>query len=857
MTHFIRFIHPGYLLLLLIVIPAIFYIFRKRNPRPPKLSLVLKTSSAVLLILAISGLQVAEGKRNTAVVFVVDRSQSVAPIDKSGILENISGIVSNLSQEDEAGVVVFGKEAVIEHRLQKNLKISDIQSTPAAAGTNISKGLSLARSMLASKPEFSRHIVLFSDGNQTSGDALKEAAISAMEGITIDSAPLATAAESSGRRLFLYECNGPESVRLDEPFEIEISLRGSKGMDANLQVFRDSAIVSTRRQQLSGDLETFIISDQIRTPGFHHYQVKIQGTDKSRPDDNDESGCIVYAHGRTRVLHVADRPNGFLTQILKNQGFELVRSDSRSAPKTLQDFSPYDAIILDNVPVSAFSEDQMRALAEHTERYAGGLIMIGGSGSFGPGGYSGTPVEKALPVDMALRSREKKPALALMLVLDKSGSMGMEQRKISKLDMAKEAVLQLSEMLNSGDTLGIIAFDRSPQEVRQLGGGVDRASISGSLRTISAGGGTAILPAVEMAYDRLNSSPAEKKHILLLSDGQADQAERKPLAARVAGSNVVFSTVGVGADVDRALMQKLAESAHGRAYFTDTGMDLPEIFKREGMLISGKWLVERTFVPHQQAEHEVLRSLGTSGFPAMSGYVAVTPKKLSEIPLVADNEDPILVCGRYGLGKTLTFMSDLSSPWTQQFVQWQHFASLWAQMVRWAARGVQSDVLHAQIKAEDESAIVSVDAYDPNGEFLNYLNVGARLESPDSTGSDIAMAQTASGRYEGQFPLRERGAYLLAISATGSALSSESTLHLGFDASKFSEDHQLAANEPFMQKLAEAAKGKVMKQGREYITENTRPSYKNAWQLLAIATLLLFAFDLFWNRRRRSVGYSI
>jgi uncharacterized membrane protein len=844
MTHFIRFIHPGYLLLLLIVIPAIFYIFRKRTPRLPKLSLVLKASSAVLLILAISGLQVAEGKRNTAVVFVVDRSQSVAPIDKSDILENINGIVSNLSQDDEAGVVVFGKEAVIEHRLQKNLRISDIQSTPAAAGTNISKGLSLARSMLASKPESSRHIVLFSDGNQTSGDALKDAAISAMEGITIDSVPLATAAESSGRRLFLYECNGPESVRLDEPFEIEISLRGSKGMDANLQVFRDSALISTQRQKLSGDLETFIISDQIRTPGFHNYQVKIKDADKSQPDDNDESGYVVYAHGRTRVLHVADRPNGFLTQILKNQGLELFRSDSRSAPKTLQDFSPYDAVILDNVPAAAFTQDQMRALAEHTERYAGGLIMIGGSGSFGPGGYSGTPVEKALPVDMALRNREKKPALALMLVLDKSGSMGMEQRKISKLDMAKEAVLQLSEMLNPGDTLGIIAFDRSPQEVRPLGGDVDRASVSGSLRTIGAGGGTAILPAVEMAYDRLNSSAAEKKHILLLSDGQADQSERKPLADRVAGSKVVLSTVGVGADVDRALMQKLAESAHGRAYFTDTGMDLPEIFKREGMLISGKWLIERAFKPHQPSEHEVLRELGAGGFPAMAGYVAATPKKLSEILLTADNEDPILVCGRYGLGKTLAFMSDLSSPWTQQLVQWQHFAALWSQMVRWAARGVQSGVLHAQAKMEDESAVVSVDAFDPSGEFLNHLNVGARLESPDSTGSDIAMVQTASGRYEGRFPLRERGAYLLTVSARGSSLSSEATLHFGIDASKFSEDHQSTTNELFMQKLAEAASGKVLKQGSLRITESARPGYKDAWQLLAIAALLLFVFDL-------------
>jgi uncharacterized membrane protein len=845
MMHFIRFAHPWYLLLLLII----FYIYKKR--KSAKLSLILRILAIASLVFAVSGLQVARGRRNSAVVFVVDRSESVAPMDKSGVLESIDRMVSNLAPEDEAGIVVFGKEAVIERQFQRKPEISAIQSTPEAAGTNISKGLNLARSMLASKQEFSKHIVLWSDGNQTMGDALKEAAISATEGITIDALPLATAAESGGRKIFLHECAGPESVRLDDPFEIEISLHGNRGMEANLQIFRDGALLSSLRHKLSGDLEAIRISDRIPSPGFHRYRMKVRDEDKSRSDDNDEIGFVIYAHGRTRILHIKERPDEFLDLILKKQGFEVVPSDPVSAPKTIPAFSPYDAVILDNVPASAFSEDQMRALAEHVERYAGGLIMIGGSGSFGPGGYSDTPVEKALPVEMALRNREKKPALALVLVLDKSGSMGMEQQKISKLDMAKDAVLRLCDLLNPGDALGIVAFDRSPLEVLPLHQDVNRAAVNSSLRTIIAGGGTAILPAVEMAYKWLDSSAAEKKHILLLSDGQAEQSERAPLAVKAAGSPVIVSTVGIGADVDRAFMQKLADSAHGRAYFTDTGMDLPEIFKREGMLISGKWLIEHPFTPHQPSGHEIIQTLGKNGFPVMTGYVAATPKKLSEILLAADNQDPILACGRYGLGRTMAFMSDLSSPWTRQLIRWERFPSLWAQMVRWAGRGIQSDLLHARVKMEEESAVLVVDAFDTRGDFINNLDIGARLEAPDSAGSEIAMKQTASGRYEGRFTLEKKGSYLFSVSAKGRDMSAEGMLHFGFDFSKLPEDKYQATELAFMQKLAETANGKIISLGQESLSGNIGSGYKNVWQPAAIASMLLFLLDLLWNKLKR------
>jgi uncharacterized membrane protein len=66
----------------------------------------------------------------------------------------------------------------------------------------------------------------------------------------------------------------------------------------------------------------------------------------------------------------------------------------------------------------------MNTLPAYVRDLGRGLVMIGGPDSYGAGGYLRTPLEEALPVDMDVRSRTQEPNLALVFVIDKSGSMG-------------------------------------------------------------------------------------------------------------------------------------------------------------------------------------------------------------------------------------------------------------------------------------------------------------------------------------------------------------------------------------------------------------------------------------------------
>jgi len=66
-------------------------------------------------------------------------------------------------------------------------------------------------------------------------------------------------------------------------------------------------------------------------------------------------------------------------------------------PKTYEDMNPFKVIILGSIDKDFFAGSQLEDMRRFVEE-GGGLMMIGGKSSFGPGGYGGTPIEEVLPV---------------------------------------------------------------------------------------------------------------------------------------------------------------------------------------------------------------------------------------------------------------------------------------------------------------------------------------------------------------------------------------------------------------------------------------------------------------------------
>jgi hypothetical protein len=225
--------------------------------------------------------------------------------------------------------------------------------------------------------------------------------------------------------------------------------------------------------------------------------------------------------------------------------------------------------------------------------------------------------------------------------------------------------------------------------------------------------------------------------------------------------------------------------------------------------------------------------------------VATTPKNLADVPLTADNDDPILACWRYGLGKSLIFATDFATPWTRGLVGWEYFARMWAQMVRWTSRDVQNENLHPAVLLQDDAATLVVDAFDADGRFLDMLRFEARVQAPDGKTQDIDLKQTASGRYEARFDLRGKGAYLFSAVASGKGEGAGNSLHFGFDLSRFPEDKQQNSDRPFLASLAGRANGGILEGTGSPALAGTRTSgYSDAWQIAVLAALLLFVLDI-------------
>ena len=77
----------------------------------------------------------------------------------------------------------------------------------------------------------------------------------------------------------------------------------------------------------------------------------------------------------------------------------------------------------------------MKTLQTWVANFGGGFLMLGGEESFGAGGYFRTPVANLLPLSIESEEREETPVVALLVILDRSGSMsasaGNSRRSLS------------------------------------------------------------------------------------------------------------------------------------------------------------------------------------------------------------------------------------------------------------------------------------------------------------------------------------------------------------------------------------------------------------------------------------------
>jgi uncharacterized protein YegL len=383
-------------------------------------------------------------------------------------------------------------------------------------------------------------------------------------------------------------------------------------------------------------------------------------------------------------------------------------------------------------------------------------------------------LEKLLPLRFEQEKKRDQPSLALVLAIDRSGSMNGP-----KLELAKDAARGTAELLGADDLISVVAFDSQAIPLVRLQRAQNRVRISADIARLTAGGGTQLLPPLQEAYQQLSSVSAKVKHVILLTDGQAEYAGIIDLVNQMVAQKITVSTVGVGSGADQTLLTAIAENGGGRFYYTQDASSIPKIFTKETTQVARSALVEERVRPVVSKFVELLDGVGIESAPPLRGYVSTKAKPLAEVILVSPQGEPLLVRWRQGLGQVAAFTSDVKNRWAVDWLRWPGYTRFFAQLVRSTMRhdGRQrAPGYDLQATASPPYVHVRVDAVASDDRFVSGLDsqvevientLGLPLSRGASPGGHsrpiltAPLPQTAPGRYEADLFLPRTGAFLL------------------------------------------------------------------------------------------------
>lgn len=830
---------PLYLLLLFIPLLLIIKGRKKYLDKRIIFSIVLYCFSFVLIVLVLAGFGIQMEKSREYTVFVVDTSDSISLKAQESAAEIINKQLKNMSHEDFAGIVLFGETGMIEKNLQNNLRQITFESRISGRSTNIEEAIYKALGMFPK--EGKRTIILFSDGLENSGNSRTAAVRAATAGIKIFTVPLYS--EKPEFEVYIQDLLVPGKVHKGQIHDYTLIVGSTVESSALVTFFRDGIYMGEERIQLYNGLNTFTYSSIIEDSGIHEYRALI-APDADTFEENNTMSVPITVSGEPKVLIVSEGLSPYLREALEVQNIQSQVITPSHIPGTAGLLLQYDSIVFDNIPAGTVSISQMSMIKDFVKNKGGGFLMIGGDKSFGAGGYYDTPLEEILPVDMDVTSSLQIPSLTMIMVIDRSGSMkSAVERGITKLDVAKEAILEAIEILNPFYHIGIIAFDTDFFYAVPLIEAKEVDMIKDQLLAVEPTGGTALYPAMEAAFDELSNSDSAVRHMIILSDGLSDTGDFETLSRDIAEKGITVSTVSVGDDSDRELLQSIAEWGKGRSYFSSDMKDVPRIFASESFIVSRAHIVEETFLPNFSVNHSISKGLDTI-FPALDGYVLTYPKSGATHIITTTEGHPLLSVWNYGLGRTASWSSDFSGRWGSRLTSWEQFPQMAAQLIRWVERPVMDQNLIINFTGRGRERVLNINAKDEENNYINMLELEGIISSPDGSEQRISLVQSGPGMYSSKFELKSEGTSIITVYDRNNAIEPEIT---GLSLPYSSEFRPMNEDFTLLIEIAESTGGSIMDMQNadfEKLNRDEHTGTKEMTGLLVLAALLIFLINI-------------
>jgi Ca-activated chloride channel family protein len=806
---------------------------------------IMRALVMALVVVAIAGPYRLSTSQGAARPVLLDASASITPPMRAWT-EDLVRNQLKLRASDPA--IIFAGQPVAE-------PMGDaIASLTSRAGCAVCKpgatDLAGALAKLTALGEGGGPVVLVTDGWENQGDAAQEVAglRAAHTELYIFTPPGA----SEINDVAVTEVSTPHALANTDSFTVGVALTNLNDhpVAGTVRLFEKDRLIDQRNVALNPGSVRLDFPVRSAGTGLTSYRATFTASrgadDLYHENDSLQSWVGIGAKRRMLIFAASARDAGYLAQVARRMGMEpeVVGPADTRFNANLRSF---DAVVLVNV-----ARDQVPgATQDALTRYVGAggaLAMVGGDRSFGLGGWHGSELEAIMPVIMK-PPEHKERQRALVLIIDKSGSMGRNE----KLDYAKAAARAAAGTLKDNDLIEVIGFDSQPFVVVPLEPmRTARPYLAQMIDRLKARGTTYLMPALKQADRDLASSGAAIKHVVILTDGETGgtAAMYYDLVATMhRQGGVTVSTIAIGNEANVRLLDAISQYGGGALYQTSSASALPQIVLQDVGRHSAerKTMVEKQFVPQTSRPDGILKSLAGRALPPIKGYVSTELRPGAALHAFVNREggrEPLIASTRYGAGKTLAVTTDAGGRWASPWIRDNQFAAVWDRILEWMTPPAQNvpkfDVSMGYREGRVEFKLTDYDADARQALAL----VGARVLRPDGAREDLVLSQSAVGELSGSFAAPAAGTYYIEL-RSGQNGKERPFPPLAYTVSPaaFAELPRRRPNYDLLERLAAATGGRLNPPVAEALT--ARPEFKHmqslAQPLLAAAMLLLIA----------------
>lgn len=685
---------------------------------PTRLLQGLRAGISLLILLSLCGLALKLPSQAGTVVIVADRSLSM-PLETEAVQkEAIDLIQAARRANDQVAVVSFGQKSAVE-QLPQGGRFGGFVTELGKDASNLNDGLEKALSLIP--PDSPGKIVVLSDGKWTGKNPANAAAIAASRNVAIDYRAIS---RTSANDVAITQLDAPARVAPGEAFMLTVWVESPTPQELTFELMNGAQVIGSGKREVSSGLNRLTFRDIAKEPGTQNYTVRVQGATQDPIPENNAARVLVGVEGAKPLLCVTQNPASAYAQLLKSGGLNMKVLTPSECSWQLEELAKYSAVLLENVPAQDIGLNGMENLAAWVKESGAGLMMTGGKNAFGPGGYFQSPIDPILPVSMELRREHRKLTLAIVVTMDRSGSMAAPAGggRI-KMDLANLGAVQVYDLLSPFDEFGVIAVDSSPHTIAELGP-VDKTSRvrNDILRVDSQGGGIFIYEALSASANMLLKAKAGTRHIILFADAADSEEPGKyqDLLDQCKQANITVSVIGLGkpSDVDAKLLEDIAKRGNGRIYFTENADDLPRLFAQDTFVVArSTFLEDPTTVKFTGG----MVSVTGKQFPGtqLGGYnlCYLRPGATLGSVTVDQYQAPIVATWQAGIGRVVAYTGEADGKFTGAIAGWPNVGDMFSSLARWAAGSTDQLANNMLVTQEIKNGVGTVQLHlDPDRE---------------------------------------------------------------------------------------------------------------------------------------------